>query len=100
MPARKTTKKNDVLTYKGKPIIRKGKKIFYGNLEDKYILVLICLESEPVGDIQVAKKVRIELQGNTGLLGTGRVYRQSERDNLYSAFDVGAYWLQDALEED
>lgn len=99
MPTKKTTKKNEPLTYKGKPIIRKGKKIFYGNLEDKYILVLICLESEPVSDVQVAKKVRIELQGNTGLLGTGRVYRQSERDNLYAAFDVGTYWLQDALEE-
>ncbi|MCX7715400.1 MAG: hypothetical protein N2171_06705 [Clostridia bacterium] len=87
------------LTYKGKPVIRKGNVIFYGNLEDKYILVLTIMETKLEKGVNMATKVRLQLQDNSGELGKGKVYRQTERDNLYRAFDIGSFWLQDALEE-
>ena len=33
------------LTYKGRPLVRNGKKIYYGNAYEKYILVLTILAS-------------------------------------------------------
>ena len=38
------------------------------------------------------------IQDNTGELGNGVNYRTGERDDLYKAFDIGAWWLQDALD--
>ena len=43
MPA----KKKKILTYNGKPILRCGNRIYYGNLEDKLILVLDITKTKP-----------------------------------------------------
>lgn len=91
-------KKKKLLTYKGKPLIRCGDRIFYGELTDKYILVLDILESKNVKDVTAASKVKIQLMDNTGELGKGQVYRKTERENLYKAIDIGEWWLQDALQ--
>lgn len=91
-------KKKKLLTYKGKPLIRCGDRIFYGELTDKYILVLDILETKDVKDVKAASKVKIQLMDNTGELGKGQVYRKTERENLYKAIDIGEWWLQDALQ--
>lgn len=91
-------KKKKVLTYKGKPVYRKGNKLFYGNLEDKLILMLEVVETKQVKNLKVATKVKFSIQDNTGdEVGTGMNYRTGEREDLYKAFDIGAWWLQDAL---
>ncbi len=91
-------KKKKFLTYKDKPLIRCGDRVYYGNLEDKYILVLDILESKDVDGIKVATKVKIQLMDNTGEFGKGQVYRKAERDGLYKALDIGEWWLKDALQ--
>lgn len=91
-------KKKKFLTYKGKPLIRCGDRVYYGNLEDKYILVLDITESKDVSGVKVSTKVKIQLMDNTGELGKGQVYRKAERDDLYKALDIGEWWLKDALQ--
>ena len=93
-----TAKKTKVLTYKDKPVYRQGNIIYYGDLSKRLILVLEIVESEEKNGIQVAKKVKFHIQDNTGELGKGTNYRSGERENLYKAFDIGGWWLQDALE--
>ena len=91
-------KKVKELTYKGKPVYRKGNKLYYGNLEDPLILELEALETKKVGDLDVATKVKFNIQdNNVSEIGTGTNYRTGERDDLYKAFDIGSWWLQDAL---
>lgn len=92
------TKKAKLLTYKDKPIYRQGNIIYYGDLSKRLILVMEIVESEENNGIQVTKKVKFHIQDNTGELGKGINYRSGERDNLYRAFDIGAWWLRDALE--
>ena len=91
-------KKTKLLTYKDKPIYRQGNKIYYGDLSERLILVMEIVETEEKNGIQLTKKVKFHVQDNTGELGKGVNYRTGERDNLYKAFDIGARWLQDALE--
>ncbi len=91
-------KKAKLLTYKDKPIYRKGNTIYYGDLSKRLILVLEIVESEEKDGLQITKKVKFHIQDNTGELGKGVNYRSGERENLYKAFDIGAWWLQDALE--
>lgn len=91
-------KKKKILTYKGKPVYRKGNKLFYGNLEDPLILMLEITETKKQQNINVATKVKFRIQDNSvEEIGTGTNYRTGERDDLYKAFDIGAWWLQDAL---
>ena len=90
-------KKKKALQYAEKPMNRVGNRIYYGNLEDKFILALDIVETEMVGDVETATKVKILLMDNTGELGKGDVYRKAERTNLYKALEIGSWWLEDAL---
>ncbi len=90
-------KKKKALQYADKPMNRVGDRIYYGNLEDKYILALDILESEEVNGIKTATKVKILLMDNACELGKGDIYRKAERTNLYKALEIGSWWLEDAL---
>ena len=91
-------KKKKILTYRGKPVYRVGNTIYYGNPEDRLILVMEIVETEKVGNYDITKKVKFHIQDNTGELGKGQNYRSGEREDLFKAFDIGSWWLQDALE--
>ena len=93
MPAKK---KEDVLTYKGKMLLRKGNEIYYGSPGEKYMVVFRVKESEKMQDLDVSTKVVIELRTNVEVGST--LIKQAERDSLYKAFDIGFFWLDDALE--
>ncbi len=95
--AKTAPKKKKLLMYKGKPLLRCGDRIYYGNLEDKCILALDIVESKKNKDIKSSTKVIIQVMDNTGELGKGTVYRKGERDNLYKAIDIGEWWLRDAI---
>ena len=32
-------KKSEFLTYKGKPLVRKGNTLYYGNMSDKFVVM-------------------------------------------------------------
>lgn len=84
--------------YKGKPLLRCGNRIYYGNLEDKLILALDIVESSKKCKMWTyLSKVKVQIMDNTGELGKGQVYRKCERENLYKAIDIGEWWLQDAM---
>lgn len=91
-------KKQKLLMYKGKPLVRKGDLIFYGLPEDKYIIMFTLSDFKEVKDLKVAKHVVIELQQNQEYMNKkNKVIKKAERDGLWSAIDIGAFWLQDAL---
>ncbi|MBQ8301603.1 MAG: hypothetical protein IJX57_06540 [Clostridia bacterium] len=91
-------KKKKILTYKGKPLLKCGERVYYGNLEDKVILALDVIESEDNKDVKNSTKVKIQIMDNTGELGKGQVFRKGERENLYKALDLGEWWLHEAIE--
>ncbi len=92
MPSKK---KSDVLTYKGKLLLRKGNEIYYGSPEDKYMVLFRIIETEKLEDLDISKKVVIELRTNDEK--NSMLIKQAERDGLYRAFDIGFFWLEDAI---
>lgn len=94
-----TVKKAKEMTYRGKPIYRKGNVIYYGDLSKDLILVLEIGETEKAGEYDITKNVKFHIRDNKGEVGEGMNYRSGERDNLYDALDIGSWWLQDALDE-
>lgn len=84
--------------FNGKPFIRRGNILYYGNPQDKYIVKFTVNGSVKSGDEDISDSVTVQLVTNTLGEGKERVIKQANRDGLYRAFDVGEYWLSDALE--
>ena len=92
------SEKNDVLTYKGHPLMRKDNLIYYGSMADEYIVMLQILESKKVGDMDVASRVTVQLQlTDPAVKSRDRIVKKSEKDGIYTALDVGCVWLERAL---
>ena len=54
--------KNDkFLTYKGKPLVRNGNTIYYGDPSENYVIMMQITATKPVGDVEVASKVSVQL---------------------------------------
>lgn len=89
---------NNVLMYKGHPLMRKDNLVYYGSMADKYIVMLQILESTNVSDLSVATKVSVQLQlTDPNLKSRDRVVKKSEKDGFYTALDLGCVWLERAL---
>ena len=85
------------LTYKGKPLVRKDNELYYGNMTDPYVLYLQITTTKPVGDQQVADKVHLMLLStDESKPREARVARQTTKNGLYNALDIGSIWLQKA----
>ncbi|WP_417341474.1 hypothetical protein, partial [Evtepia gabavorous] len=86
------------LMYKGHPLRRKDNLIYYGDMADSHIILLQIMDTKPVGDMNVATKVSIQLQLTApDLKGRDRVVKRSEKDSLYAAIDIASVWLERAL---
>lgn len=96
MAASEKKAKQEQLMYNGKPLLRCGDQIYYGNPEDKYVVIFRLEDQDPLGDLQIAKRVIIELKTNEGK--RSHLIRQAEREGLYKALDIGIFWLEQALE--
>ena len=87
-----------VLMYKGRPLMRKDNLIYYGSMADSHIVMLQILETNKIGDEEVATKVSIQLQlTDPAAKSRDRIVKKSEKDGLYTALDLGSIWLERAL---
>lgn len=92
------SEKNEVLMYKGRPLMRKDNMIYYGSMADEYIVMLQILESKDFKDLKLSTKVSVQLQRTAPeVKARDRVVKKSEKDGFYTALDVGSVWLERAL---
>lgn len=99
-PAAQAVKPGKFLTYKGKPLVRMGNTLYYGNMYDPYVVMLQILSTKDVNGLAVADKVQIQLMStDPDLRMKERIVKKSEKNGLYSAMDIGAIWLERFLEK-
>ena len=93
-----TSKKNDLLEYKGHPLMRKDNIIYYGSMSDSHIIMMQILDSADMKDLPVAKRVSVQLQ-QTGatVRNKDRIVKKTEKNSLWSAMDIASIWLDRAL---
>ncbi|MBR5202045.1 MAG: hypothetical protein IKW45_02165 [Clostridia bacterium] len=90
--------KSKFLTYKGKPLVRNGNTLYYGNASDNYVIMMQILATKPVGDVEVASKVSIQLLNtDPNVSARERIVKSSEKKGLYAALDIAEVWLSRAL---
>ena len=89
------------LEYKGKPWVRSGDTIYYGDINDAYVVVLTVKQSEKLKDITLAKDVTIQLLATDDTLPPkDRIVKKSEKQGLFTALDLGATWLERQLKKE
>ncbi len=81
-------------TYKGYPLVRKGKQIYYGNMSDETVAVLTITSTHKVKDLDIADKIRVQLMRTApNIDAKDMIVKSSDRGGLYEALDVANIWL-------
>ena len=88
---------NNFLTYKGMPLVRKGKEIYYGDMANPFIVRFEILSSKKEDGRDVADNVSVQLlKSDTQLPQKERTVKETRKDTLFDALDVGFTWLERA----
>ena len=87
-------------TYKGRPLVRCGDTLYYGNMTDKYVIKMDIKSKKKVKDLEVADKVTVQLMlTDASIRSRKQIVKQSEKSVLYLALDIADAWLTRALAE-
>ena len=87
-------------TYKGKPLVRCGNIIYYGSMNDNYIIKMEIKSTKNIGEMQVADKVSVQLMyTDANISSRKQIIKASEKNGLYLAIDIADAWLERALAE-
>ena len=91
-------KAGDFFTYKGRPLVRCGDEIYYGNMEEPYVIRLQIKSKKEVNGEEIADKVAIQLLATDPYLSPRKqLIKSSEKSGLYLAMDIADIWLERAL---
>lgn len=96
MADNKATVGGKYLEYKGKPLVREGDTICYGDMEDKCILILEIMSYKKTPEGDVPEKILIQVVDPKN---QANIMRQGSKDGLYEAFNLGLVWLEHELKK-
>ena len=93
-------KKCDFFTYKGLPLVRKGREIYYGNMTDDYVVMMQIVSTEKINGLDVANRVRLfRMATDDSLPPNERINKTAEKTSLYDALDIASAWLSDYIKK-
>lgn len=97
--ADKKQNKEKMLTYKGKPLVRSGNTIYYGDMNDSYIAMLQIQDHQEFKDLSLAQKVSVQIMSTDAeLRPKERIKKRTEKGSLYEAMHIASIWLARMLE--
>jgi hypothetical protein len=82
------------LEYKGRPLVREGQTICYGDKSEKCILILEIMSYKKVGGNDVPDKILIQVIDSND---PTKIIKQGSKEGLHDAFTMGLVWLEMAL---
>ncbi len=82
------------LMYKGFPLVRKNKDIYYGNMYDEYVANIRVVSTHKENNLDVADKVKVILMRTAKDIDPkDMIVKTSDRNSLYEALDIANIWL-------
>ena len=93
---KKTEKKFS--TYKGRPLVRCNDEIYYGSMEEPYVIRMQIKSKKDVNGTEIADKVTVQLMATDPYLSPRKqLIKSSEKKGLFLAMDIADIWLERAL---
>ncbi len=85
------------MMYKGYPVVSDGNKVYFGEPYNSFMVVLTVLENKD----GIPSRILVQLQNTDPALAlsTEKIVKESERKNLYDAYELGSVWLGSALKK-
>lgn len=82
----------EFIEYKGKPLVRQGDDIFYGDLSEKhYVYMMIMSDKDsPKGAVKVPETIMVQLLESA----TKKPVKQKITRGLAEAFEFAEAWLR------
>lgn len=89
----------DIMTYKGRPLVRDNNKIYLGEPQNSVITVLTILENKVGATSLIPSRILVQLQSTDPALAmtSDKILKEVERKNLYDALEIGSIWLEKKL---
>lgn len=95
-----SVKTEKLLEYKGKPLVRSGNTVYYGDMKDPYVVYMNIKNTTDLKDMKLAGTVAIQLiSTDESLSPKDRMIKKGERNGLFNALDLGAAWLERQLKK-
>ena len=84
------------LEYKGRPLVREGDTICYGDMSEKCILILEIISYKETDGKKLPDKIMIQVIDSKD---PNKIIRQGSYTGLHDAFSMGEIWLEQALQQ-
>jgi hypothetical protein len=84
------------LEYLGKPLVREGDTICYGDMNEKCILIMEILSYKDKDNQKLPDKIMIQIIDSKD---PNRIIRQGSYSGMHDAFSMGLIWLDQALQQ-
>ena len=85
------------LMFRGRPLIRQDKTLYYGSMCDPQIVMLQELDTKEENGLIMGTKVSVTLMLTVkDLPPKERIIKKSEKSGLYDAMDLATAWLDRA----
>ena len=82
------------MTYKGRPLVRSGKTLYYGSMSDESVVMLQILSTKEEEGMEMASRVSVQMiSTDTTKNPAERILKKREQDGLYNALDIASIWL-------
>lgn len=86
------------MTYKGRPLVRSKKILYYGDMRDPYVVMLQINNTATAAGTEIAGHIVLQMMStDTNAAPTEMVLKRAERDGLYAALDLASTWLDRQL---
>ena len=82
------------LMYKDRPLVREGDTICYGDMSEKYILIMEIFSYKQENGVKVPDTILVQVVESED---QNKIIRQGQKSGLYEAFGYGLIWLEQAL---
>ena len=83
-----------LITYKGRPLVRSGPIIFYGNQNEKCYTMLTILDSKDYKNTMVSGKIEIQLLlTDKNIPPAEALIKKTEKEGHCKAMEVATIWL-------
>ncbi len=86
----------EYLEYRGKPLVREGDTICYGDMNEKCILILEIISYKETDGKRLPDKIMIQVIDSKD---PNHIIRQGSYSGLHDAFTMGQIWLDQALQQ-
>lgn len=86
--------------YKGKPLVRCGNILYYGNMTDKYVVKIETKETKKLNDLEIATATDVAMiDTSSESLDAKKIVKISKKSGLYESLDIANIWLERSLAE-